>query len=90
MDAKVSKAAYKLAHELEHDGYETHSIMIKILCQEIAKLDACFLRLGSRFTEAKQNIKLLKEENESLKDKLHFKEFYEVRSKSSEYSPPNL
>jgi hypothetical protein len=81
MDVKVSKAAYKLAHELEHDGYETHSAMIKILCQEITKLDACFLRLGSRFTEAKQNIKVLKEENASLKDKLHFKEFYEVRPK---------
>jgi hypothetical protein len=40
--------------------------MIKILCQEITKLDACFLRLGSRFTEAKQNIKLLKEENAAL------------------------
>lgn len=67
MDVKVSKAAYKLAHELEDDGYETHCAMIKILCQEIAKLDACFLRLGSRFTEAKQSIKVLKAENEALK-----------------------
>jgi len=81
MDTKISKAAYKLAHELEDSGYESHAAMIKILCQEMAKLDTCFLRLGSRFTIAKQEIKKLKIENEVLKNQLHSKQFYEVNPK---------